>query len=361
MLIPQQYYNAGSSKLQAKSRRNHTINERSIVVASLALVTLFISLISSLGTVDAFTTATTSSNTLRPHCFHVAYKHNDIQQQEPSSSIASSLQKFHRTTTTSKRNLYPQRRQQQQTRNHATTRLYAQKSGDEDRIPIIIDDDDGDSTISLGSIVGLVAGQSSLIVLAVLAAYVLKTPNYGLGPGMDASLSSLGQGVLWTLPLGVVAYLLDRVEENVPALQDVTKATQQITLTVLGPTFRPLLALATSAALGLAAGVGEELLFRGVMQYELGNSRFLVQLPDLAALGITSVVFGALHAVTPLYALLAGVASLYFGWLYLAADNLAIPMACHAFYDLVALMYAHWTVTTQMSPKAQQALQEWRR
>ncbi|KAG7371171.1 CAAX protease self-immunity-domain containing protein [Nitzschia inconspicua] len=227
-------------------------------------------------------------------------------------------------------------------------------SAQKDNNDMIVINDDTATDFNIGNIVGLIAGQSSLILVAVVSALALKTPNYGLGPAIDISGDSIGQGILWTLPLGLVAWLLDSIEDRIPALQDVTKATQQITLTVLGPNFRPLLGLITSAALGLAAGIGEEMLFRGVMQYEL-SSRLVT---DVAAVCITSAIFGALHAVTPLYALLAAIASIYFGWLYLATGNLAIAIACHAFYDLVALMYAHWTVT-QMSPKEQQTLERW--
>jgi membrane protease YdiL (CAAX protease family) len=197
------------------------------------------------------------------------------------------------------------------------------------------------------TVVSLVTGQSSLILVAVILATILKTPNYGLGPNMDISLHSITEGIGWTFPLGILAVTLDRVEDKVPALQEVSKVSQQFVLKFLGNSFRPLLAIVASTALGLAAGVGEEWLFRGVLQYELGN--------DVLAVGVTSIVFGALHAVTPLYAFLASAVSIYFGWLYLATGNLALPMACHSFYDLVVVMYAHWEVT-QLSKEEQEAL-----
>jgi uncharacterized protein len=216
------------------------------------------------------------------------------------------------------------------------------------------DDDVGNYNVTwynyVKTVGSLVTGQSSLILVAVIMATILKVPNNGFGPNMDISLHSMAEGICWTLPLGIVAFLLDRVEEKVPALQDVTKAANQFALKFLGSSFQPQLAIVASTALGLAAGVGEEWLFRGVMQYSLGNNVF--------AVGVTSIVFGALHAVTPLYALLAGSVSVYFGWLYLATGNLVVPMACHAFYDLIAIMYAHWEVT-HMTKEEQQALLRW--
>jgi len=49
--------------------------------------------------------------------------------------------------------------------------------------------------------------------------------------------------------------------------------------------------------------------------------------------------------VTPVYALLAGLASVFFGYLYNVSQNLAVPIICHGVYDVGALMWAHWSVT----------------
>jgi len=148
---------------------------------------------------------------------------------------------------------------------------------------------------------------------------------------------------------------LDLVEDRFPALEDVSKATQSSVLSFLGGKFKPLIGILVSLALGLAAGFGEEMLFRGVLQNELG-----IRIgSDAIAVGIASIIFGLLHAVTPLYAFLAALASVYFGWLYLITGNLAIPIVTHAFYDWVALLYAHWTVAN-LTDSEQQSLLEWR-
>jgi membrane protease YdiL (CAAX protease family) len=213
----------------------------------------------------------------------------------------------------------------------------------------IADDDlfDGKTTLAL------VGGQSLLIGVAAGAAVLIGTPNFGLGPGIDFGVASLQKGFLMTLPLGALAYVLDLVEDRFPALQDVTKATQRSVLALLGGKFKPVLGLLVATALGIAAGVGEEMLFRGVVQYELGT-RF----GDVLAVGLASIVFGALHAVTPLYAILASLASVYFGWLYLESGNLAVPIAAHAIYDIGALLYAHWTVAN-LTNEEQDVLVEW--
>ena len=84
--------------------------------------------------------------------------------------------------------------------------------------------------------------------------------------------------------------------------------------------------------ISLSAGVGEEVLFRGFIQTYLGE----LSQPYLA-LVITSIVFGALHAVSVSYFIFATIVGLYLGGLYLWSDNLLIPIAAHFLYDFVAL------------------------
>lgn len=95
--------------------------------------------------------------------------------------------------------------------------------------------------------------------------------------------------------------------------------------------------------LALGAGFGEEALFRGWAQpaatAALASLPALVLRPDAAtALGVaaTSLVFGALHALTPAYFIWAYCASILFG---LEALNVGLPaaMLTHTVYDLVAL------------------------
>lgn len=221
--------------------------------------------------------------------------------------------------------------------------------------------DDGGSSVNVNDLffdgrttAALVGGQSLLIAASIGTAALVGTPNWGLGPGFALTWNAMATGILLTIPLGVLAIALDQIEDKFPALQDVTKATQRSVLSLLGGKFKPGIALITSLALGCVAGVGEEMLFRGVLQFEL-QSRF----GQAIAVGLSSFIFGALHAVTPLYAFLAAIASVYFGGIYIWCSNLAVPIACHAFYDLVALLFAHYTVS-KLDIEEQEALFKWR-
>jgi len=187
----------------------------------------------------------------------------------------------------------------------------------------------------------VLVGQGLLVPASLVASKLLQTPNGGFGIDFTVIDSNVWAiGALCTLPLFALAYFLDKIEHKYPALKQVTLATQRSVLGLLGRERRPLLAFGTAIALGLVAGVGEELLFRGVLQYEL-SSRFGAGI----AVAISSIIFGGLHAVTPMYAFLATVASIYFGLLFEIGNNLGIAMVCHGVYDVFALFWAHWTVT----------------
>ena len=200
-----------------------------------------------------------------------------------------------------------------------------------------------DEDFDVQSTLSLIGAQSVLVIVAIVAANFLNVPNNGLGDGFQIDSESIKSGVLATLPLFILAFVLDFVEKKVPALQDVTKATQRSVLLVLGGVRKPSIAIGVSMALGAAAGLGEEMLFRGVLQSELSE-----KFGDVAALTSASIIFGALHAVTPLYAFLASLASLYFGELYLQYHNLVVPIVCHGLYDVGALFAAHIQVNFEI-------------
>lgn len=82
-------------------------------------------------------------------------------------------------------------------------------------------------------------------------------------------------------------------------------------------------------AIGIAAGVGEEWLFRGVLQSTVGL------LP-------ASLAFGAVHigsrAMLP-FGVWAAVMGLALGSLAIVTGGLLAPIVAHAVYDILALLY----------------------
>lgn len=136
----------------------------------------------------------------------------------------------------------------------------------------------------------------------------------GLAWGIAATAPLL-LGLWWCLrtPFPPVAHLVHLVEER------------------LAPLFArstPLELLALSAM----AGLGEEALFRGVIQTALAG-----HVAPWLAVVLTALLFGAAHWLTTSYAVLASVVGAYFGWLFFASGNLLVPIFSHALYDFVAL------------------------
>jgi membrane protease YdiL (CAAX protease family) len=84
--------------------------------------------------------------------------------------------------------------------------------------------------------------------------------------------------------------------------------------------------------IALAAALGEEVFFRGLVQPGLAN-----WIGPWSALLLTSVLFGAAHWIAPTYSLLATLAGIYLGGFMLVSGNLLVPMIVHFLYDYVAL------------------------
>jgi len=108
---------------------------------------------------------------------------------------------------------------------------------------------------------------------------------------------------------------------------------ERIVRDVLLPLFRNAGPIALGV-ISLAAGVGEELLFRGVIQLGLTGP-----VGPTAALLLASFLFALAHAVTIGYFGITFVMGLYLGWLYQATDNLLVPILVHFLYDWVVLSW----------------------
>ncbi len=106
----------------------------------------------------------------------------------------------------------------------------------------------------------------------------------------------------------------------------------------------PLLAgisLAGCALLAICAGVGEELLFRGLLQSWL-EGWLPAALPGgsvATSILIAGVIFGACHWINDQYALMAALVGMYLGALYVLGGHLLAPIVTHAAYDFFALWY----------------------
>lgn len=166
--------------------------------------------------------------------------------------------------------------------------------------------------------------QGGIILFAAILALIFDLSPWAR---IKFTTSAAAWSLLATLPL--LGLLLSLSILRLRWIETISELLEQ----VLVPLFRN--APAGSVLLvSVLAGVGEELLFRGVVQDGLAGVIGLVP-----ALLLSSVIFGLVHAVTPAYLVLATIMGIYLGLVYHHSGNLLVAMVVHALYDWVAIHY----------------------
>lgn len=167
--------------------------------------------------------------------------------------------------------------------------------------------------------------EAALILVAMVLGWIA-----GINPFeyFYFSEQAIAYGILGTLPLFLVFLACEQT-----SLESV-RTIRKLLLDTLCPSlykhhWADLLILAA------IAGIGEEILFRGVLQPWLERAWGLN-----AGLIITSLAFGLVHAVTPLYAVLATVIGIYLGLSldYGGSRNLLTPVIIHGLYDFLVFI-----------------------
>jgi membrane protease YdiL (CAAX protease family) len=179
------------------------------------------------------------------------------------------------------------------------------------------------------------AFEGSLGLAAILIGWLLGFSPFvgvgGEGGTAPAPVAAVGWGLVATGPLIAALLLIERVPLE-PLRQLCEMAREIIRSMFAGASALQLVAVA------IAAGIGEELLFRGLVQAYL--SRLIGGWLGVAiALVVASVLFGICHWLNTTYAVLAMLAGAYFGLLLAASGSIWTPVVAHAAYDFVALVY----------------------
>ena len=167
--------------------------------------------------------------------------------------------------------------------------------------------------------------EASLVLVAVFLGWVADIDPF---KNIYFSETAIAHGVIGTTPLFLMFLVLEKIQgESVATIR-------KLLLNTLGPGLHryhwtDLLMLAT------IAGISEELLFRGVIQPWIESSWGIA-----AGLIGSNIVFGLVHAVTPLYALLAALVGIYLGLSldYGGDRNLLTPIIIHGLYDFLAFV-----------------------
>jgi uncharacterized protein len=168
------------------------------------------------------------------------------------------------------------------------------------------------------------AFEGGMAVVACAVGGFLKPP---LWQQLAWSPRDFALGLVATLPMLIGLLAMRRIERG--PLGRLNAVVDQLLVPMFARS-----SIIQLALISIVAGIGEELLFRGVLQVVL-----IGWLGLTVGLILASVVFGLLHAVTPTYAVLATIIGIYFGWFAWTTSNLLGPIVAHALYDFLALVY----------------------
>jgi hypothetical protein len=168
------------------------------------------------------------------------------------------------------------------------------------------------------------AVEAALLIIALALAYLFGQPWLS---NLHWSATDLLLGLAASVPL----FLLFRWMLG-SSLAPFVRI-RELLVAGLRPIFAPW-SLAQLGFISLSAGICEEVLFRSVIQGTLS-----AMAGPLVALIIASMLFGAAHLITVAYGIIAAAIGAYLGVLWLLGGNLLIPIAAHAAYDFIALVY----------------------
>jgi uncharacterized protein len=167
--------------------------------------------------------------------------------------------------------------------------------------------------------------EAALILVAVVLGWLS-----GINPfaTLHYSETAILYGVLGTIPLFLLFLLLEQVStESVVTIR-------RFLLETLGSALHRH-HWADLFMLAAIAGISEEILFRGVIQPWMESSWGIT-----AGLIGSNILFGLVHAITPLYTILAVLVGIYLGLSldYGGDRNLLTPIIIHGLYDFLAFM-----------------------
>jgi uncharacterized protein len=167
--------------------------------------------------------------------------------------------------------------------------------------------------------------EASLIVIAVGLGWLAGVNPFA---NFHYSQAAFFYGILGTAPLFLLFMFLQQLSN------DSVVSIRRMLLDTLAPGLQHC-NWADLFVLAAIAGVSEEVLFRGVLQ-----PWFESAWGATAGLIGSNLIFGLVHAITPLYTVLAALVGIYLG---LALDyggerNLWVPVIIHGLYDFLAFL-----------------------
>lgn len=187
---------------------------------------------------------------------------------------------------------------------------------------------------------GTLATYGAGLLALALGHEVFHVPNLGFGEGAALNADAILLGLVSAVPILLWSTILESLDDENPEVARLIQAGKKMTLTFFGAERKVWEALFASITLSLAAGVGEEIVYRGFLQTVLAG-----QLGTTAAILVTAAIFGYRHNVTPLYGIFSFFYAAYWGWLLAATGNIVVPITSHAVSDVFAFFLDHLLVT----------------
>ena len=184
-----------------------------------------------------------------------------------------------------------------------------------------------------------VVAEYLMVPIALVMMWVCGLPNAGSISGQllgDAHWSwGVAFGLFATIPM-LLSIVLTVMVPWRPLVE-----LRELVQTKLAPFFRGMPSWAL-LLIAMGAGFGEEWLFRG-----FGIQGIVWLLPGTwppevvqwTAILIVALVFGAMHALTPMYFSMTLAIGIYLGYLVLLTDSLLPAVVAHGLYDYIALLY----------------------
>lgn len=183
--------------------------------------------------------------------------------------------------------------------------------------------------------------ECGLVLVAIGLGWLFEVPAWvsaSWESGDPLSIAGMvSLGILGTLPLLGFFFWLEWDRSNI--LGDLREVVERRIV----PLFRE----ATVLELGLislAAGIGEEALFRGFLQTAIQMGLGEDAGPLLPIL-LSSLLFGLVHYISKEYVILTTLMGLYLGTWFWWTGDLIVPIIIHFLYDWFALTYMKYNAT----------------
>jgi membrane protease YdiL (CAAX protease family) len=158
---------------------------------------------------------------------------------------------------------------------------------------------------------------------------------------LEVPWSSIGRSAVLGSVLAIALYLLVQLIGKLPlsGIRRLERLAQSQLTAMLGP-----LSVAQMLVLSLTAGVGEELLFRGLIQNWFHSFFETVDIyRAMPGILVSSLLFGMAHPLTKTYVVIAAVIGLILGLFYWYTRDLLACVVAHSLYDAILLVVWKWS------------------